>query len=32
LTGGGVTDLEGVSALTRRWTQLINARRVEVRR
>jgi 2-dehydro-3-deoxyphosphogluconate aldolase/(4S)-4-hydroxy-2-oxoglutarate aldolase len=32
LTGGGVNDLEGVSALTRRWTQLINARRVEVRR
>jgi 2-dehydro-3-deoxyphosphogluconate aldolase/(4S)-4-hydroxy-2-oxoglutarate aldolase len=30
LTSGGGNGLEGVSALTRRWTQLINARRVEV--
>lgn len=30
LTDGGGNGLEGVSALTRRWTQLINARRVEV--
>ena len=30
LTSGGGNGLEGVSALTRRWIQLINARRVEV--
>jgi 2-dehydro-3-deoxyphosphogluconate aldolase/(4S)-4-hydroxy-2-oxoglutarate aldolase len=30
LISGGGNGLEGVSALTRRWTQLINARRVEV--
>ena len=30
LTRGGGNGLEGISALTRRWTQLINARRVEV--